>query len=240
MYKARRPPTGNAHVRWRQLVTLGGVLGTRKRVSRAPKHAASAIQDTFAASQSVSFTVPPRAHPSSRNYPSARGGDVSARAHKCVLLPWAGVCTGSQSGSAAPVLSTPKYRVLAPGGYSIVASEVNLSQRTGCSLSVAFCPVLLGRDCEMRGSAVKFERGPPRAAQLQQGPSRSSSDFAHRGHTVWDVDVRRWGVAVVLVFVIVIWLCCAPWNCLRDLCVCEGGLAECAACVVGESETTSF
>ena len=32
-------------------------------------------------SQSVSFTVPPRAHPSSRNYALARGGDVSARAH---------------------------------------------------------------------------------------------------------------------------------------------------------------
>ena len=48
------------------------------------------------------FTVPPRAHPS----------------------------TGSQSGSATPgrtqVPSTP-----APGGYSIVASEVNLSQQAG-------------------------------------------------------------------------------------------------------------
>ena len=52
------------------------------------------------------FTVPPRAHPS----------------------------TGSQSGSATP--DQHKYRVLAPGGYSIVASEVNLSQRTGCSLSL--------------------------------------------------------------------------------------------------------
>ena len=30
-----------------------------------------------------------------------------------------------------------------PGAYSIVASEVSLSQRTGCS-PVAFCPVLLG------------------------------------------------------------------------------------------------
>ena len=36
-------------------------------------------------SQSVSyFTVPPRAHPSSRNYLLSRGGDVSARAHTCV------------------------------------------------------------------------------------------------------------------------------------------------------------
>ena len=53
-------------------------------------------------SQSVSyFTVPPRAHPS----------------------------TGSQSGSATrtPGLTQVQYRVLAPGGYSIVASEVNLS-----------------------------------------------------------------------------------------------------------------
>ena len=57
-------------------------------------------------SQSVSyFTVPPRAHPS----------------------------TGSQSGSATPGVEH-KYRVLAPGGYSLVASEVRLSQRTGCSL----------------------------------------------------------------------------------------------------------
>ena len=38
--------------------------------------------------------------------------------------------TGSQSGSATP--GQHKYRVLAPGGYSIVASEVNLSQRAGC------------------------------------------------------------------------------------------------------------
>ena len=59
-------------------------------------------------SQSVSyFTVPPRAHPSTAS-------------------------TGSQSGSAAPDLTL----VLALGGYSIVASEVNLSQRTGCSLSL--------------------------------------------------------------------------------------------------------
>ena len=49
-------------------------------------------------SQSVSyFTVPPRAHPS----------------------------TGSQSGSATPGL-TQVPSVLAPGGYSIVASEVKL------------------------------------------------------------------------------------------------------------------
>ena len=72
--------------------------------------------------QSVSyFTVPPRAHPS----------------------------TGSQSGSATPGLTqVPSTR---SRGYSIVASEVNLSQRTWCSLSpVAFCPELLqsvGRDC---------------------------------------------------------------------------------------------
>ena len=63
-------------------------------------------------SQSVSnFTVPPRAHPS----------------------------TGSQSGSATPGLTqVPSTR--SPGGYSIVASEVNLSQRTGCSLPLfALC-----------------------------------------------------------------------------------------------------
>ena len=30
--------------------------------------------------------------------------------------------------------TSTEIRVLAPGGYSIVASEVNLSQRTGCSL----------------------------------------------------------------------------------------------------------
>ena len=37
---------------------------------------------------------------------------------------------------APPLPVKHKYRVLAPGGYSIVASpsEVNLSQRTGCSL----------------------------------------------------------------------------------------------------------
>ena len=59
-------------------------------------------------SQSVSyFTVPPRAHPS----------------------------TGSGSpGGSARLPVEHKYRVLAPGGYSIVASEVSLSQRTGCSL----------------------------------------------------------------------------------------------------------
>ena len=63
-------------------------------------------------SQSVSyFTVPPRAHPS----------------------------TGSQSGSAAPVL-TQSTEYSLPGGLhsdlGIVASaEVNLSQRTGYSLS---------------------------------------------------------------------------------------------------------
>ena len=51
-------------------------------------------------SQSVGyFTVPPRAHPS----------------------------TGSQSGSATPGL-TQVPSILAPGGYSIVASEVNLGQ----------------------------------------------------------------------------------------------------------------
>ena len=54
-------------------------------------------------SQSVSFfTVPPRARPS----------------------------TGSQSGSATPGLTqVPSTR--SRGGYSIVASEVNLSQQTG-------------------------------------------------------------------------------------------------------------
>ena len=57
-------------------------------------------------SQSVSyFTVPPRA----RTPPPARS-------------------------PAPPLPVEHKYRVLAPGGYSIVASEVNLSQRTGCSL----------------------------------------------------------------------------------------------------------
>ena len=35
---------------------------------------------------------------------------------------------------APPLPVGHKYRVLAPGGYSIVASEVSLSQRTGCSL----------------------------------------------------------------------------------------------------------
>ena len=35
---------------------------------------------------------------------------------------------------APPLPVEHKYRVLAPGGYSIVASEVSLSQRTGCSL----------------------------------------------------------------------------------------------------------
>ena len=59
--------------------------------------------------------------------------------------------------------------------------------------------------------------------------------------------MRRWGVAVVLVFVIVIWLCCVLVLCACNcclICACAsraaGGLAECAACVVGESETTSF
>ena len=37
---------------------------------------------------------------------------------------------------APPLPVEHKYRVLAPGGYSIVASEVNLSQRAGCSLSL--------------------------------------------------------------------------------------------------------
>ena len=54
--------------------------------------------------------VPPRAHPSTAS-------------------------TGSQSGSAAPDLTL----VLALGGYSIVASEVNLSQRAGCSLCFLPC-----------------------------------------------------------------------------------------------------
>ena len=41
---------------------------------------------------------------------------------------------------APPLPVEHKYRVLAPGGYSIVASEVNLSQRTGCSLPLfALC-----------------------------------------------------------------------------------------------------
>ena len=56
----------------------------------------------------------------------------------------------------------------------------------------------------MRGSAVKFERGPPRAAA--GAVSELLGLRASRSLTVWDVDVRRWGVAVVLVFVIVIWL----------------------------------
>ena len=42
---------------------------------------------------------------------------------------------------APPLPVKQKYRVLAPGGYSIVASEVNLSQRTGCSLSLLGEPV---------------------------------------------------------------------------------------------------
>ena len=62
-------------------------------------------------SQTVSyFTVSPRAHP-----------------------------TGSQSGSAAPVqpqVPSTCTRSRRPGGYSIVASEVSLSQRTGGSLSL--------------------------------------------------------------------------------------------------------
>jgi hypothetical protein len=42
---------------------------------------------------------------------------------------------GTPARSPAPPLPVEhKYRVLAPGGYSIVASEVSLSQRTGCSL----------------------------------------------------------------------------------------------------------
>ena len=47
--------------------------------------------------------------------------------------------TGSQSGSATPGLTQVLTEYSLPGGgYSIVASEVNLSQRTGCSLPLNF------------------------------------------------------------------------------------------------------
>ena len=53
---------------------------------------------------------------------------------------------GSQSGSAAPDQTQVPTVELAPGGYSIVASEVNLSQRPGCSLSLfaLYCTRLSG------------------------------------------------------------------------------------------------
>ena len=49
--------------------------------------------------------------------------------------------TGSQSGSATPGLTQVLTEYSLPGGgYSIVASEVNLSQRTGCSLPLNLDP----------------------------------------------------------------------------------------------------
>ena len=107
-------------------------------------------------SQSVSyFTVPPRAHPS----------------------------TGSQSGSTAPVLTQgTEYSLPGRGGYTrksdlgIVASaEVNLSLRTGCSLSIRsrYTTALLAR-AYRRTNNTKFTKiivGIRRSRALARYPS---------------------------------------------------------------------
>ena len=90
-----------------------------------------------AVSQSVSyFTVPPRSHPS----------------------------TGSQSGSTAPVLTQVPSTLLAPGGYSISqlsaprTSQVRSISPSGQGVvSVAFCPVLLGRDCDRQSRMRRWQ-----------------------------------------------------------------------------------
>ena len=50
---------------------------------------------------------------------------------------------------APPLPVKHKYRVLAPGGYfySIIASDRSFSPTPSRVVHVAFCPVLLGRDC---------------------------------------------------------------------------------------------
>ena len=94
----------------RVAVRRGGPLFAQKRLAapRAPREFESdgtVSSRSRTVSQSVSFTVPPRAHPS----------------------------TGSQSGSASPGLTqVPSTR--SRGLLNCRKSEVNLSQRTGCSL----------------------------------------------------------------------------------------------------------
>ena len=99
--------------------------------------------------QSVSyFTVPPRVHPSTGSQSGSSQESVICEqdTSEATVRGW-GTCMGTCKFSRShPALTPPpalnpapplpfnhKYRVLAPGGYSIVASEVCLSQRTGGS-----------------------------------------------------------------------------------------------------------
>ena len=68
--------------------------------------------------------------------------------------------------------------------------------------------------------------------RLYRGPSVGAGEGGGGGagdlKVVGGVDVFA-----VIAVVFVLWLDCAPCDCLCDLGVCEGGLAESVACVVG-------
>ena len=68
--------------------------------------------------------------------------------------------------------------------------------------------------------------------RLYRGPSVGAGEGGGSGagdlKVVGGVDVF-----VVVAVIFVLWLGCAPCDCLRDFGVCKGGLAEGVACVVG-------
>ena len=70
---------------------------------------------------------------------------------------------------APPLPVKHKYRVLAPWGYSIVASEVNLSQRTGCSLPLS------GLDTQRAQAHNHTQNSNPRTLH----PRQTSRSHAH-------------------------------------------------------------